>query len=181
MPYLIGILASFGALAFFVNTRPAAFRLVRSRTIPAAPDAVFPLVNDFHEWAAWSPWEKVDADLAKTFEGPASGNGAIYRWSGKKTGAGSMTILDASAPAKIEIELAFLRPFKATNRTVFTFEPDGAGTKVTWEMTGERNFASKAFGLVMNMDDMVGKDFEKGLDALAAAVAAAKPASANAA
>jgi len=106
----------------------------------------------------------MDASMKKTYDGPASGKGAVYRWSGdNKVGQGSMTMLETAADSRLEIELAFLKPFQATNKTIFTLEPEGSSTKVTWAMEGDRPFALKAISVFMNMDALVGKDFEKGL------------------
>ena len=173
MPYLLGFAISIGLFLAYVASRPGAFRIERSRTLNARPEAVFALINDFHEWAKWSPWEKLDPGLKRTFEGPASGKGAVYRWEGNgKAGAGSMTINETS-PARIEIALNFLKPFPADNRAIFTMEPDGDRTKLTWAMEGENPFPAKVFGVFVNMQELVGKDFEKGFDGMQEVVARA--------
>jgi uncharacterized protein YndB with AHSA1/START domain len=173
MPYLFGLVASFGLFTLYVATRPAAFRIARTRTIPARPEAIFALINDFHGWAQWSPWEKVDPSMTRTYEGPAAGEGATYRWSGNgKAGAGSMVITASVPSSRVEIALAFLKPFPANNTALFTLEPDGDNTRVTWAMEGQNAFPAKAFGVFVNMDEMLGKDFNAGLEALAAAAVA---------
>ncbi|WP_077488864.1 SRPBCC family protein [Sinomonas mesophila] len=147
------------------------YTITRSAFIPAPPEAVFPLVNSFREWRKWSPWEGVDPDLQRTYSGPESGVGATYAWSGnRKAGAGSMQILDAHEPTSVRIRLIFLKPFRAVNPTGFTFEPERGGTRVTWAMRGENKGLAKLFAMVMDMDKLVGKDFEKGLANLAKAV-----------
>lgn len=167
MYILYGLGSLLGLFSLYVATRPGAFRIERSLTIDAPPSKLFALINDFHEWAHWSPWEKMDPSMKKTFEGPASGKGAVYRWSGDdKVGQGVMTIQEAVADKRLEVELAFLKPFQATNRAIFTLEPDGSGTKVTWAMEGVRNFPMKAFSVFADMDKLVGADFEKGLQAM---------------
>jgi hypothetical protein len=154
-------------LVVFVAARPAELHVVRSAKIAAPPKIVFPHVNDFHAWQAWSPWARLDPDAENSYEGPTSGTGAAFRWSGnKKVGAGGMTITDSVAERRIQIQLEFLKPMRATNSVEFTFEPDGDGTIVTWNMFGRNNFMAKAFGLLMNMDKMIGGDFEKGLASL---------------
>jgi Polyketide cyclase / dehydrase and lipid transport len=164
------------ALLAFVATRPAEFRLVRSRTLAAAPELVHTFVNDFHKWPAWSPWEKLDPTMKREISGAPSGTGAIYYWSGNnKAGEGRMTITDSRAPKSVTIRLEFIKPWTATNTTQFDFAPRGSGTEVTWAMSGRNNFMAKAFSLFMNMEKMVGPDFEKGLAGLDAATAAAKP------
>ena len=164
MYILYGLGSVVALFALYVSTRPGAFRIVRSATIDAPPSKVFALINDFHEWAHWSPWEKMDGSMKKTYEGPAAGRGAVYRWSGdNKVGEGVMTMLESSPDSRLEIELAFLRPFQATNKAIFTLEPDGTSTRVTWAMEGNNAFVAKAFGVFMDMDQLVGRDFEKGL------------------
>ncbi|GCD92305.1 SRPBCC family protein [Nocardioides sp. LS1] len=141
------------------------FEISRSATIEADPGRVHALVNDFHEWTAWSPWEDVDPALERTYSGPASGTGAHYAWSGnRRAGQGNMEIT-SSVPERIGIRLAFLKPWKATNDVTFTFVPSaaGTGTDVTWTMTGEHKGFGVVIGKLFNMDKLVGKDFEKGL------------------
>jgi hypothetical protein len=151
-------------LVIFIATRPAEFTVQRSTTLAAPPAVPFALVNDFHQWGGWSPWEKMDPDLKRTYAGAAAGPGAIYSWSGnKKVGEGRMTILETRPGERIRIKLEFLKPFTATNTAVFEFQPAGGGTQITWSMHGTRSFVFKAFGLFMDMDKMIGPDFEKGL------------------
>jgi len=152
-------------------TKPNVFRLARSARIKAPPEKVYPYVADFHRWVEWSPWEGIDAELKRTYEGAKSGIGAVYLWEGAKTGMGRMEIMDASANRHIGIKLDFFKPFEAHNVCEFTFEPLndidlGHVTAVTWSMHGPMPFMSKVMHVFMNMDKMVGKDFEKGLHAL---------------
>ncbi|HUR45808.1 MAG TPA: SRPBCC family protein [Candidatus Saccharimonadales bacterium] len=147
-----------------VALQPADFRVVRSASMTAPAPAVFAQVNDFHNWDAWSPWAKLDPNMKTTFEGPPAGPGAIYSWTGdRKVGAGRMAITESKPAELVRIKLDFLKPFEASNVTEFSFKPDGNNTSVTWSMTGRNNFMAKAFCLFMNMDKMVGGDFEKGL------------------
>jgi len=164
---VIAIAAIVVVFVIIVATRPADFRVTRTDTISAPAEAVFAQVNDFHKWAAWSPWEKLDPELKRIFEGPSAGPGAIYRWAGNnKVGEGRMTILESHPRDVIRIKLEFLRPFKATNTAEFTFKPQGNQTAVTWSMHGKLNFMSKAFHMFVDFDKIVGGDFEKGLAAL---------------
>ncbi len=175
-PILIAVAVIVVLFVLVVATRPAEFRVTRSATIAAPAAAVFTRVNDFHHWDAWSTWAKRDLSMKQTHEGAPAGVGAVYSWAGNsKVGEGRMTITESRAPALIRIKLEFLRPFAATNITEFTFNPEGSGTRVTWDMTGKCNFMSKAFGLFMNMDKMVGGDFEQGLANLKAVSEAAVP------
>ena len=154
-----------------VARQPADFCIVRSAAVAAPAAEVFAQVNDFHNWNAWSPWAKIDPDMKQTYAGAPAGIGAIYSWLGtSKVGAGTMTILDSKPNELIRINLEFRKPFKATNLAEFSFKPDGEETAVTWSMSGHKNFFFKAFGLFMNMDKLVGGDFEKGLAAMKAVV-----------
>ncbi len=131
-------------------------------------------MNDFHNWEAWSPWAKLDPAAKATFEGPSTGTGAIFKWAGnKEVGEGSMTITESRPSDLIRIKLEFLRPFEATNSAEFTFKPEGNRTGVTWSMEGKNNFIAKAVCLFMNMDKMVGGQFEQGLAQMKAVVEAA--------
>jgi uncharacterized protein YndB with AHSA1/START domain len=159
-------------LAAVIATRPAQFRLSRSRVLAAPPAAVYAYVNDFHKWPEWSPWEKLDPAMNRDLSGPPAGPGSTYHWRGnKKAGEGRMTITDSRAPESVTIRLEFIKPWTATNTTQFDFAPSGAGTNATWTMTGHNNFMAKAFHLFMNMEKMVGPDFERGLANLDAATA----------
>jgi hypothetical protein len=155
--------------------RPDEFQVTRSTTIAAPPAVVFAQVNDFHNWEAWSPWAKLDPACRNTFDGASAGKGAIFAWDGnKKVGAGRMTITDSQSPELIRIHLEFLRPFKATNTTEFAFQAQGGQTLITWTMFGKNNLMSKVFGLFVDCDKMVGKDFEKGLASLKSIAEASK-------
>ena len=175
---LIGVAVLIVLLVLVIITRPSTFHVERSITMAAPPESAFAQVNDFHAWAAWSPWEKLDPQMKRTFDGPPAGVGAKYAWVGNnEVGEGRMTIEKSDKPSTIGIKLEFLKPFEASNVTTFTFAPTPQGSKVTWAMDGENNFVAKAMCLVMDMDKMVGGDFEKGLAAMkTAAEAAPKPA-----
>ena len=163
---LIGVAAVIVLLLIVVATRPGTFHVERSVTIAAPPEAAFAQVNDFHAWASWSPYEKLDPGMKRTFEGAPSGVGAVYAWSGnKEIGEGRMTI-EKSEPSQIAIKLEFIKPFTATNTATFSFVPAPEGTKVTWAMDGKNSFLAKAMHLVMDMDKLVGTDFERGLSAM---------------
>lgn len=148
-----------------VASRPSTFRVERSITIAAPVDLPFGTVNDFHKWKYWSPWAGKDPKMQTAFDGAFAGPGAIYTWSGNdEVGKGKMTIVDAKLYESIQIQLEFLEPWPATNTTLFTFQPtpDGSIT-VTWAMEGTNTFMGKAFSLFVDMDGMIGKDFEQGL------------------
>lgn len=144
----------------------AQFEVTRTTSIAADPARVHALVNDFHEWAAWSPWEDLDPHLRRSYSGPDAGVGAHYSWAGnRKAGEGSMEIT-GSTPERIDIELSFLKPFKATNSVDLTLTPRAGGTDVAWRMAGEHQGLARLFFRFMSMDRMVGPDFEKGLTRL---------------
>jgi hypothetical protein len=161
---LLGLAVVVVALAGFISTRPAAFSVQRSATIQAPADIPFAMVNDFHHWGTWSPWDKMDPHMTRTFTGADAGLDAMYEWSGNdKVGSGRMTIQESKPADQIRIRLEFLKPFETTNTTTFTFKPAAEGVTVTWRMEGQNGFMGKAFSLLMDMDSMVGKDFEAGL------------------
>jgi uncharacterized protein YndB with AHSA1/START domain len=148
----------------YAATKPDSFTVKRSTAIKAPPERIFALINDLHGWAAWSPYEKKDPDMKRTFGGAAMGKGAIYQWDGNKNvGSGSMEIIEASAPSKIVIKLDFLKPFEGHNTAEFTMVPMGDNTTVTWAMYGPSSFIFKVMGIFMDMDKMIGNDFAAGL------------------
>jgi hypothetical protein len=160
----LGLVVLAGGFAAVVATRPSTFHYERSTTVAAPPGAVYALVSDFHRWGSWSPWEKLDPDMKRTFDGAPSGAGAKYAWTGNdKVGEGRMTIEEAKPGESVRIKLEFLKPWAATNSTTFTLQPAGAGVRVIWAMEGTNTFGAKAVGLFMSMDKMIGDDFEKGL------------------
>lgn len=165
---LILVLAAGIAVILIVAAlKPAEFRVVRSATMSAPPARVFGLVNDFHEWKAWSPWEKKDPAAKSTFEGPPAGVGTSLAWDGNnQVGSGKMTILESRAPGLIRIKLEFFKPMAGVSTAEFTFHPQGDQTTVTWTMTGKNNFIGRVFCLFANMDKMIGGDFEAGLAAI---------------
>jgi hypothetical protein len=158
-----------------VAVQPAEFRIVRSATISAPAAAVFAQVNDLHNWEAWSPWAKIDPAMKQTYAGAPAGPGAMYTWAGnQEVGEGRMTVTESRPNELIKIKLEFLKPLVATNAAEFTFKSEGDRTAVTWSMTGQNNFVGKAICLFMDMDKMVGGQFEKGL-AQMKSVVEAKP------
>ena len=161
---LLALLLIVVVFVIVVATRRADFQITRSTTIAAPAVVVFAQVNDFHKWDAWSPWAKLDPTMKQTHEGASAGPGAIYTWSGNKdVGEGRMTLTESRANELVRIKLEFLKPFPTINTTEFSFKPEGTQTAVVWSMTGTNNFMAKAFCMFMNMDKMVGGDFEKGL------------------
>jgi uncharacterized protein YndB with AHSA1/START domain len=144
--------------------KPNTFSVQRGAAMKAPPEKIFSLINDFHQWGNWSPWENRDPAMTRSFSGAQSGGGAAYAWEGNKNvGSGRMEILDASAPSKITIKLDFLKPFEAHNTAEFTMLPQGDVTNVTWVMHGPAPFMSKMMQVFMNIDKLIGKDFEIGL------------------
>ena len=170
---IILILVAIAVIIFIivVAMQPSDFRITRTGTINAPASAVFAQVNDLHKWDPWSPWAKLDPDAKNTFEGSASGVGAIMRWVGNnKVGQGSMTIMESRPDEFLSFKLEFLKPFKATNTSEFNFSSENDQTTVTWSMYGKNNFMGKAIGLIMSCEKMVGGQFEKGLAALKSVV-----------
>lgn len=162
-------------ILIYAATRPDTFRVQRSTSIKAPPDKIFALINDLHGWGAWSPYEKKDPAMKRTFSGPPSGKGAVYEWDGdKNVGKGRMEITEVTPPNKILIKLDFIKPFEGHNTAEFTMEPKGDSTVVTWAMYGPCPYMAKVMGVVMglfmNMDEMIGNDFAAGLASLKATV-----------
>jgi hypothetical protein len=166
---VLGIIVIVAGVLIYAWTRPDSFRVQRSATIKAPPATIAALIDDFHAWTQWSPWEKRDPNLKRTYAGAPKGKGATYAWEGNKNvGPGSMEILE-SAPQKVLLKLDFMKPFEAHNTTEFSLTPAGDGTRVVWTMHGPSPFISKLMGVFMNFDTMIGKDFEAGLAAMKAA------------
>ncbi|WP_072391693.1 SRPBCC family protein [Hyphomicrobium sp. CS1GBMeth3] len=164
------VLVFLGYVAFL---KPAEFQIERSSIIVAPPSAVFAEVNNFHNWEAWSPWAKLDPNAKATFEGPDAGEGAVFQWSGNdQIGEGRMTLLESRPDERIRIRIDFVKPFEGTNAAEFTFKPDGPRTIVTWTMSGEQTFLQKVISVFVNVDNLVGAEFEKGLANLKSVVEA---------
>lgn len=160
----IVVVVLLAALLAFAATRPDVLRVQRATSIQATPEAIFPLIADFHNWISWSPWENRDPALKRTYSGAASGKGAVYGWEGNRNvGSGRMEITESSPSSKVTIQLDFIKPFEAHNITEFTLQPAGGATNVTWTMNGPRLFITKVMGVFVNMDKMIGRDFEAGL------------------
>ena len=161
---LVGLGVLVVAFVALVSMQPSEFRVARTTTISAPAPAVFAHVNDFHEWEAWNPWGKIDPAMKQTYAGAPAGAGAIYTWVGNmEVGEGRMTIIESRPSELIRIKLEFLKPLATTSVAEFTFQPQGDRTVVTWRMVGESNFMAKAIHLVMDVDKMVGDQFEQGL------------------
>ena len=154
-----------------VAARPSDFTITRKIAISALPAEVFTHVNDLHLWQEWSPWAKKDPNSVITYSGPGAGKDASFHWAGnKEVGEGRMTIAESHASNSVKIRLDFEKPFRANHLALFTFTSEGASTVVTWSMSGQNNFLFKAVGMFLNVDKMVGQDFEKGLASLKAIV-----------
>jgi uncharacterized protein YndB with AHSA1/START domain len=152
------------ALLGFAATKPDTLRVQRVTSIKAPPEKLFPFIADFHQWGAWSPYEKLDPTMKRTYTGPVNGKGAVYEWEGQgKAGAGRMEITDASPASKVTIKLDFIKPFEGHNIAEFTLEPSGGSTSVMWAMYGPNPYLAKVMSVFVNMDNMIGKDFETGL------------------
>jgi uncharacterized protein YndB with AHSA1/START domain len=148
----------------YAAMRPDSFRVERSVSVKAPPEKLYAQIYDLKAWAAWSPYEKKDPAMKRTFGVLTAGKGAVYEWDGNKNvGKGRMEITSATQPSKIVIRLDFLEPFEGHNTAEFTVDGKGNATTVTWAMYGPANFMSKLMGVFFNMDRMIGADFEAGL------------------
>jgi uncharacterized protein YndB with AHSA1/START domain len=163
----ITIVVLIAALLAYAATKPDTFRVERSANIKAPPEKVFAYLNNFKQWSAWSPWEKLDPDLKRTMSGPPAGKGSVYEWEGNgKAGKGRMEITESTPASKLVIKLDFLKPFEAHNTAEFSLKPSGDSTQVNWAMFGPNLYIGKVMSVFFSMDSMVGGDFEKGLATL---------------
>jgi uncharacterized protein YndB with AHSA1/START domain len=152
------------AVLILAATKPSSFSVQRATTVKAPPEKIFSLINDFHQWGGWSPYETKDPAMKRSYSGPESGKGAVYAWDGNKNvGSGRMEILDTTLPTRIVIKLDFFTPFEGHNTAEFTMLPQGDATHLTWLMHGPAVFVSKVMQVFINLDHMIGKDFEIGL------------------
>lgn len=160
---LIGLAAVVVAILVYATTKPDTFAITRNVTINAKAETIHGFLNDLNQWSAWSPWEKLDPEMKRTFSGPVSGPGSVYEWQGNSTvGKGRMEILQSS-PQQIRIKLDFVEPIEGHNITTFDLNENNGVTQVNWTMAGPNNFLSKVMQVFMNMDRIIGKDFESGL------------------
>jgi hypothetical protein len=160
----IALAIAIAIVLILAAAKPDTFSVQRVTRVKASPEKIFPLINDFHQWVAWSPYETKDPAMKRSYGGAASGKGAVYGWEGNKNvGAGRMEILDTAAPSKIVIKLDFFKPFEGHNTGEFTMLPQGDDTNVTWRMFGPASFMSRLMQVFINLDHMIGKDFEIGL------------------
>ena len=158
------VLLAVAGVLVVAGMQPDSFSVRRAASIKAPPEKIFPLISDFSRWGAWSPYERKDPAMKRSFSGPAAGIGAVYAWEGNKdVGQGRMEIAEAAAPSRVSLKLDFVKPFEAHNRVDFTLQPKGDATEVTWAMQGPMPFISKVICLFIDMDRMVGQDFEAGL------------------
>jgi uncharacterized protein YndB with AHSA1/START domain len=162
-----------GALLIFASMKPDIFRVQRSTTIAAPPERIFPFIEDLHAFNLWNPYAQKDPNQKGTYAGPDKGPGASFAWESSKQGSGRMEILETSAPTKVAIKLVFIKPFAATNAAEFNIESRGANSVVTWSMNGPTPFVAKIFHVFVNVEKMVGRDFENGLANLKALAEAA--------
>ena len=163
---IVAVVLAIAVAAVFIlaAAKPDRFSVRRAATIKAPPEKIFAAISDFHRWTSWSPWEHRDPAMKRTYSGADSGKGAVYAWDGNKNvGSGRMEILDVSVPSKVVIKLDFLKPFEAHNTAEFTMLPQGDATNLTWLMHGPAPFMSRVMQVFVNMDKMIGKDFEAGL------------------
>ena len=171
---LVIVILVLAAVFIYAASKPSTFRIARSTVINAPAATIFPLIADFHQWPIWSPYEKLDPELKRSYGGAESGVGATYSYEGNsKVGAGRMEVVRVEAPNLIQTKLDFSRPMVAHNLAEFTLEPKGQGTEVTWSMSGPQAFVGKVMSLVFSIDRLVGGQFEEGLANLKA-VAEAK-------
>jgi len=161
---LIGLIATIGSFVALILLQPSDYRIARSTVISAPAQDVFAQIDDFHRWQAWSPWAERDPKAKTSFDGPASGKGAVFAWSGNnEVGEGRMTLIESQPGALVKIRTDFVKPFVGTSYSDFTLKPEGDGTALTWSMSGQNDFIGKAICLFVSMDKVLGGEMEKGL------------------
>ncbi|MBN8532973.1 MAG: SRPBCC family protein [Rhizobiales bacterium] len=171
--FLLALAGLICGLVFVASRKPDTFRVERRLSVAAAPEAIFPHINDLETWQAWSPWARKDPNAKNTFGAVRAGKGASMRWEGnKEVGTGTMTITETVPDSSVTMRLDFEKPFKATNVAQFELRPAGALTEVIWSLHGPAPLMTKIMDLLMNMDRMIGRDFEAGLANLKARVEA---------
>ncbi len=160
----IVVVVVIAGILIFAATRPDTFRVQRATSIKAPPEKIFALIHDFRSWGSWSPYEKLDLTMKRTYSGPANGKGTVYEWDGNRNvGKGRVEIMDSSPPSKVTITLDMVKPFEAHNTVEFTLEANGDSTNVTWAMDGRTPYVAKVVHILFSMDSMVGGQFEEGL------------------
>jgi hypothetical protein len=165
----IVVVGAAGALVAYASTRPDTFRVARSTSIEAPPERIFPLISNLRGFASWSPYEAKDPDMKRAYSGPVSGKGAAYEWEGdKNVGKGRLEIAEATPSSNVTMKLDMIKPFAAHNIVEFTLQPNGAATNITWAMNGRTPLLAKVVHVFLDVDRMVGRDFEAGLGKLRA-------------
>jgi len=160
---LLGIVAIIAILLVVIYMQPSEYSVERTASFQASDSVVYSQINDFRNWNAWSPWDRLDSNMTETYDGPVLGTGSQYMWSGNEdVGSGKMMIIGSIPHEYIEIQLDFYEPFPSSNTTIFTISGDSTQSTVTWNMSGQNNFMAKAYDLFFNMEKMIGADFEKG-------------------
>jgi hypothetical protein len=148
----------------FAAIKPATFRVERKTLIAAPPELIFPYLDDLHRWAAWSPWERMDPDMKRSYAGAVHGPGATYTWQGHHTvGSGRMTIIETKPDERVTLALDFLKPMASHSHVVYRLRPAEQGTEVSWEMDGPNNFVGKFISVFADMDRLIGDEFDSGL------------------
>ncbi len=161
---LIGLIATIGSFVVLILLQPSEYRVTRTALMSAPAPDIFAQIDDFRRWQAWSPWAQRDPAAKASFDGPASGKGAVFAWSGNnEVGEGRMTLTESRPGELVKIKTDFVKPFVGTSYSDFTLKPEGSGTSVSWSMFGENDFIGKAMCLFVSMDKVLGGEMEKGL------------------
>lgn len=169
--FAIAVVLAIAALLLYASTRPDIFKVQRSASIRASADKIHPLIGDLRRFNTWNPYNRKDPNMKGSYRGPEAGPGAHFEFEGNKdVGKGSIEIVESNAPAKVVMKLDMVEPFEGHNIVEFTLAPQGDATEVTWAMHGPAPFMAKLMGIFIDMDRMVGRDFEAGLDNLKAVV-----------
>lgn len=161
---LVGLIATIGSFVALILLQPSDYRVSRTMVMSAPAPDIFAQIDNFHRWQAWSPWAKRDPAAKASFDGPASGKGAVFAWSGNnEVGEGRITLTESRPGESVTIKTDFVKPFVGTSYSDFSLKPDGSGTSVSWTISGQNDFIAKAICLFVSMDKVLGGEMEKGL------------------
>lgn len=160
---LLALMLGLAAVLAIAATRPDRFHVARTKRIAAAPEHLFPMINDLRQMNTWNPFALREIGGRGDYSGPTTGKGAKFTFDGRKSGTGQIEILDTVAPSKVVMRLAMMKPIKADNTVEFMLKLEGSATDVTWAMSGRQPLIGKAMTLFVDCDKMVGREFEQGL------------------
>ena len=167
LKYLLYVLLALVVIGVILGlVGPKTYDVHRSKVIAASPAQVWPYVSNWEKINMWSPWVRMDTTLKLEYAGQQGSVGSKYSWDSKKMGSGEQTITALDPNRSLEAELKIKMYGESTSKTSIMLHDTAGGTEVTWGMKGENNFMGRIMSSLMNMDKMIGKEYEKGLNSL---------------